>query len=179
MVQYQGLWYSVILKKDVPWQRWLVKNQNSANRLRWKGIIKNVRLKNSQQNANLEMTQVLGFRAILEDMSDILWFDKQKWQFFGLFRAFSGYPAQTPWHPARPHQPGSNCEACAMLPTRRHTAEKLPHRRPLTIIPANPDASASVCTIHSLWVTLDSIQNLMEDGHRFVVIGFRSLWTKF
>ena len=31
------------------------------------------------------MTQVLGFTAHLKDMSDTLRFDKQKWQFFGLY----------------------------------------------------------------------------------------------
>ena len=51
------------------------------------------------------MTQVLGFTARLKDMSDILWFDKQKWQFFGLyfglFRANPGLPLGRP-DPAQP-----------------------------------------------------------------------------
>ena len=46
------------------------------------------------------MTQVLGFTARLKDMSDILWFDKQKWQIFGLyfrlFRANPGLPLGQP-----------------------------------------------------------------------------------
>ena len=84
-----------------------VKNQGSATRLVWKGVIKNVRLKISQQNTNLGMTQVLGFTALLKDMSDILWFDKQKWQFFGFY--FGLFRATRACHlgdSSRPNQPG-------------------------------------------------------------------------
>ena len=62
---------------------------------------------------------------------------------------------------------------------RNNTQQKSPpHRRPLTIIPAGPGANASAGMIHIPRVTLDSIQNLMEDDRRLVVIGFRSLWIK-
>jgi len=121
MVLYEGLRCSKILKKEVPHRRWLVKNQRSATWWGWNGVIKNVRLKSSQQNTRLGMTQVRGFTALLKDMSDILWFNKTKVTVLrALFRAFLGYPglplgrpdpAQIPWHPARPNQPEPNCEA--------------------------------------------------------------------
>ena len=50
----------------------------SAMRLVGKGVIKNMRLKISQQITSFVMTQVLGFTANMKDMSDILRFDKQK-----------------------------------------------------------------------------------------------------
>ena len=77
MVQFRGLRYSGILKEDL-WQRWLVKNQRSATQLGGKEVIKNTRLKISQQITSLVMTQVLELTARLKDkvMSDILWFDK-------------------------------------------------------------------------------------------------------
>jgi len=121
MVLYQRLRCSQILKKEVPQRRWLVKNQSSATWWGWKGVIKNVRLKISQQNTRLGMRQVRGFTALLKDMSNILWFDKTKVTVLrALFGAFLGYPglplgrpdpAQTPWHPGRPNQPEPTCEA--------------------------------------------------------------------
>ena len=49
-----------------------MKNQRSATRLGGKEVVKDVRLKISQQITSLVMAQVLGFTARLKDMSDIL-----------------------------------------------------------------------------------------------------------
>jgi len=125
MVQYHDLRYSEILKEDVPQQRSLVKNQSSATGLGWKGIIKNVRLKISQQNTSLAMTQVPGsqqFWKIWVISCDLI---NKSDNSSGFISGFFGYPglplgrpdpAQTPWPPTRPSptrsKPGPNCEAC-------------------------------------------------------------------
>ena len=121
MVQYQDPRHSKILKKDVPQQRLLVKNQSSATRLGWKGVIKNVRLKISQQNTSLAMTQVPGsqqFWKIWVISCDLM--NKNDYS-SGFISGFFGLPGLPTWAtrpgpnpltpPARPNQPRPNCEA--------------------------------------------------------------------